>query len=640
VKITFFGIGVLLSVLVAFSPRATIAGDVIPPSLDTPYDQWTWLAAHNAYANPDEGFNESSANQLHSITDQLNYGVRVINPDVWLVRQELVGNRLLGTCKCEFEEYPGASTAVRHNRFKGLPVEVVVAHGDDDSLFGAFLQYCTKYKTFTDVLTEIHQWVLAHPQEVITLVLENKVHNDPANQARVEKAFRDSGLQENIFYPDRANPAVPAPEARAGGWSVSQYGYPTLRQLVEAHKTVVRAVDLDLWHYEVSTVYGRACLDPRTWTDHRSESWPPNDFTRRTFAMIHVPDLPVEVDYAYPTVNSISVLRQKLDDVTTRWNRLPNSVWVDYYDKGESVSLSSPAGPAEFVNEVNAIWKSLPPITPVAQVVPAPTAYGWNNTDVHATLSGTGDSIQAITSRTFGADSTGPTPTADDAYTITNEGVTTISFSAVGDLGNRSATKLVNVAIDKTPPIITGSLDRPPDRNGWYSSNVTAHFECSDSRSGVASCPGDVVISSEGANQTVTGTATDLAGNQSTTIIENINLDKTGPEIRTSANPSFLWPPNGKLVPVVIRGTMTDAGSGVDPATTSFAVTDEYRRIQPSGRVSIGSGGAFSLTVRLESQRTGGDKDGRSYVVRLNARDRVGHSTQAAITVLVPHDSR
>src|SRR4029079_12255949 len=110
-----------------------------------------------------------------------------------------------------------------------------------------------------------------------------------------------------------------------------------------------------------------------------------------------------------------------------------------------------------------------------------------------------------------------PGLTDNTTYLVQTQGIYTGSFSAGAPLGFPTPTALIDINIDKTPPTITGSLDRPPDSNGWYASNVTARFVCSDALSGIASCPPSVVLSTEGANQSVTGTTMDRAGNSSST---------------------------------------------------------------------------------------------------------------------------
>jgi hypothetical protein len=112
--------------------------------------------------------------------------------------------------------------------------------------------------------------------------------------------------------------------------------------------------------------------------------------------------------------------------------------------------------------------------------------------------------------------------------------------------------------------------------------------------------------------------------------------DTIPPTITASATPSVLWPPNGKTVRVVVSGTVTDAGSGVDLASVRFDVRDEYGRVQPKGRVTIGADGHYSVVIPLVASRRG--RDARTYTIAIRAQDRAGNSASAHVIVNVPHD--
>jgi hypothetical protein len=67
---------------------------------------------------------------------------------------------------------------------------------------------------------------------------------------------------------------------------------------------------------------------------------------------------------------------------------------------------------------------------------------------------------------------------------------------------------------------------------------VTAHFECADSRSGVASCPPDQEVNTDGANQTAIGTVVDNAGNIAAVTSDAFAIDLTGPTLTVSLSPA------------------------------------------------------------------------------------------------------
>ena len=228
---------------------------------------------------------------------------------------------------------------------------------------------------------------------------------------------------------------------------------------------------------------------------------------------------------------------------------------------------------------------------------------------------------------------------------ISTEGTTTLTYFARDNAGNWEAPKTLTVQIDKTKPVITGSRSPAPNATGWNNTNVTVSFSCAD----VGSVPSGIAtntvagqtLSAEGAGQSVTNTGSclDKAGNAADPVtVSGINIDKAPPSITVSANPTTLWPPNGKMVPVTIAGTITDAASGVNASTATYAVTDEYGSVQPSGKVTPGSNGSYSFTIQLQASRNGNDKDGRQYIITVSVQDNAGNKGSAATGVTVPHD--
>jgi hypothetical protein len=131
-----------------------------------------------------------------------------------------------------------------------------------------------------------------------------------------------------------------------------------------------------------------------------------------------------------------------------------------------------------------------------------------------------------------------------------------------------------------------------------------------------------------------------LFGNGSVGVLLNNSAppDKNPPVITISATPRLLWPPNGKMTPVTLSGTITDIGSVVDIKTAAYSVKDEYGDVQPQGTITLSASGSYSFSVLLQASRLGTDKDGRRYVLTIHASDKAGNSGSKTTQVTVPHD--
>jgi hypothetical protein len=203
-----------------------------------------------------------------------------------------------------------------------------------------------------------------------------------------------------------------------------------------------------------------------------------------------------------------------------------------------------------------------------ATPVPAPNAAGWNNTGVTVTFT-CSDSLSGVAS-------------CPAQSLVTTEGANqNVSGTAADKAGNK-ATASVSLNIDRTRPAIVASISPQPNGAGWNNSNVTVAFQCSDSLSGVATCPSPVTVTSEGGNQSVSGTAADVAGNTATTSA-SINLDKTPPAV------SILSPAAGAVVNVstiTVSGAVSDSLSGV-------------AGVSCNGAPAVLSGSSFSCVIGL-----------------------------------------
>jgi len=137
------------------------------------------------------------------------------------------------------------------------------------------------------------------------------------------------------------------------------------------------------------------------------------------------------------------------------------------------------------------------------------------------------------------------------------------------------------VGIDNDPPTIVAVVSPPPNAAGWNRTDVTVSFLCSDAASGIASCPGPVMVTEEGAGQVVEGTAVDRAGLSSTARV-TVNLDKTPPGLAVSFEEELGDPALEVKYVNQFDFIWNDRGSGAD-SDGAF-----YRPIAPPGYFVIG----------------------------------------------------
>ena len=224
----------------------------------------------------------------------------------------------------------------------------------------------------------------------------------------------------------------------------------------------------------------------------------------------------------------------------------------------------------------------------------------WTNQDVSITLTGS-DTGGSGVADTFYQINSGSTQTYAAPFTLSTEGGYTISYWSTDNATNIETAQSARVKIDKSGPTISGSPTTSPNGNGWYNSDVTIHWTCSDpalvdshSGSGVATCPSDSIISTEGTGLTASGTATDNAGN-STTVSSSpaVNIDKTAPTITYTGNQGTYTVDET----VDITCSATDNLSGID-------TTDCQDIIGPANSFNLGHN-SFSSTATDKAGNVG-----------------------------------
>jgi len=117
---------------------------------------------------------------------------------------------------------------------------------------------------------------------------------------------------------------------------------------------------------------------------------------------------------------------------------------------------------------------------------------------------------------------------------VTLQSSNQLSVELRGEPGGAITVEILGV--DNDPPSITASVSPQPNAAGWNNTPVTVTFSCSDAFMDVT-CPAPVTVDTQGANQTVSGTAVDTAGLTATTSV-NVNLDLTPPVISAVASPA------------------------------------------------------------------------------------------------------
>jgi hypothetical protein len=222
-----------------------------------------------------------------------------------------------------------------------------------------------------------------------------------------------------------------------------------------------------------------------------------------------------------------------------------------------------------------------------ASVLPAPNAAGWNNTPVTVTFT-CGDAVSGVASC--------PSPIA-----VTTQGANqVISGTVVSNSGN-TAMASATINLDTTPPVITATTTPPPNAAGIYISSVTVTFTCSDAISGIAICPPPQLVTTQGANQVISGTATDIAGNTATVRV-TLNIQTNPPPTITAAvSPS----PNASgwnNTPVTVTFTCSGGSGGIASCTPPVTVSTEGANQVITGTAVDQSGQTAntSVTVSLD----------------------------------------
>ncbi|MDQ0903121.1 fibronectin type III domain-containing protein [Paenibacillus sp. V4I7] len=168
-----------------------------------------------------------------------------------------------------------------------------------------------------------------------------------------------------------------------------------------------------------------------------------------------------------------------------------------------------------------------------APVTTATATEGWTKSDATVTLA-VADSQSGVAKTLYSVN--GGDYAEGTSVTVSQEGVSQVSFYSVDQAGNVEKAQAVEVKIDRTAPVTTATATE-----GWTKSDATVTLAAADSQSGVAKTlysvnggeysEGTIVnVSQEGVSQ-VSFYSVDQAGNAEKTQMVEVKIDRTAPEI-------------------------------------------------------------------------------------------------------------
>jgi len=182
--------------------------------------------------------------------------------------------------------------------------------------------------------------------------------------------------------------------------------------------------------------------------------------------------------------------------------------------------------------------------------------------------------------------------------------------TAIG-ASNTSTLTVQGTSCGSAPLTVSASASPRANSAGWNNASVTVSFTCSG---GVApvTCPSPQTVSTQGANQVITGTAKDSSGATAQASI-TLNIDLTPPTLAISS------PANGASFtssPTPVSGTVSDALSGVASVTCD-------------GAAATVQNGSYSCSVPLSA---GTD------TITVQATDVAGNTASQSVnaTLIVP----
>lgn len=114
-------------------------------------------------------------------------------------------------------------------------------------------------------------------------------------------------------------------------------------------------------------------------------------------------------------------------------------------------------------------------------------------------------------------------------------------------------------------------------------------------------------------------------------------LDITPPTLSVSATPAVLWPPNNKMVDIVVNLTVKD---DYDPQPEIKLESITSNEGLAASDIAGANFGTDDRQFSLRASRDGANMAGRIYTITYSATDGSGNKSTASATVTVPNDQR
>lgn len=239
---------------------------------DRPLDEVTLLRTHNSMSSEERGYHIWSRNHTFAVPTQLADGVRGLNIDVYFEEDELIvyhGFRKLG------------------------------------------------WQPFDEILTEVSDFLDAHPHEVLTLDFQQGAPIDVTVDALADHTLASWFHTQPVDAP-----------------------WPTLREMIAADERLVvfssGTAGSPAWmHDKGRFFYGDATQAAAPEDLGCAVGEPPSEHALLTLS--HVLTDPIASPDLADQVNFDPFMRERLERCVSELGRVPNQVSIDYYSRGDAL---------------------------------------------------------------------------------------------------------------------------------------------------------------------------------------------------------------------------------------------------------------------------------------------------------------